>query len=288
MAIVGSSSYVSTMNSFSAHWLEANARLGAQPYVVRLSDGNTTLSQGQFVALRNSLVAQQNTVQACLTQQQVARGAINLAKAALLEQFALFVSVLDGYYRNTKFYALRPTAPGFNDGQETFSRPLGKMMNLWQEMNAGSAPAGMTLPLELSDDTTQGSFASALSGLQFAYAAEESKETKVGLARAERNLIQEEAYDAMRMYREGARNGFRAFPELLATLPRLTPLPGHTPAPVQASAVFEAPNATKVVYSASPEAALQSYQLRGTVGDRYEEEDAVVIATHGPDEAGSS
>ena len=282
MSITGPSSYVPTMISFESHWQEANARLGVpHPYLVRLSDGNTTMSQAQFGALRASLQSQQNTVQACLAQQQVARGNINLKKAGLLEQFALFASVLDGYFQNTEFYALRPAAPGFNDGQETFSRPLGEMMNLWAEINAGVAPAGVTLPLTLGDGSSQGSFASALSSLQFAYAAENLKGTRVGLARARRNLIQQQAYEAMKMYREGARNGFRAFPELLETLPRLTPLPGHTPAPVNASAVFVAPDESKVVYEASNDLQLQRYELRGTVGEHYDENDAVVLATHG-------
>ena len=285
MAITGPSSYVPTMFSFESHWLEANLLLGAgHAYLVRLADGNTTMAQAQFAAMRAALQAQQNSVQSCLTQQQVARGVINLQKTALLGQFALFASVLDAYFENTEFAAMRPVAPGFHDGRETFSRPLGEMMNLWTEINAGPAPAGVTLPLALSDGTTQGSFASALSALQFAYAAEEAKLTKVGLARAKRNLLQRKAYEAMKGYREGAVNAFRAFPELLATLPRLTPLPGHTPAAVAASAVFEAPDQTRVVYAASAEALLHSYQLRGNVGEHYDEADAVVLATHGPND----
>jgi hypothetical protein len=77
----------------------------------------------------------------------------------------------------------------------------------------------------------------------------------------------------------------KAFPEVIDTLPRLTPLPGHTPVPVNASAIFQAPNATKVVYDASSEATLARYELRGTVGDHYDEDDAVVIASHAPNEA---
>ncbi len=271
------------MNLFNAQWEVANALLGATPYIVRLADANTTLTRAQFEALKNTLVAQQDVVQSCLTQQQVARGEINMQKTALLAQFALFASVLDGYFQNTKFYEDRPVAPSFNDGQLVFNRPLKKVLNLWEEINKGPAPAGVALPLVLSDGTTHGTFASAVSALQFAYDQEGKKETLVGLARGERNLTQAKAYEAMKFYREGARNAFRAFPQLLATLPRLTPLPGHTPVPVPASAVFQAPNATKVVHEASTDPDLHSYQLRGTAGDHYDEEDAVVLGTHGPD-----
>jgi hypothetical protein len=72
---------------------------------------------------------------------------------------------------------------------------------------------------------------------------------------------------------------------LVETMPRLTPLPGHTPAPVQASAVFAAPNVSRVTYEVSSEGMLKSYQLRGNIGDRYDDEDAVVLATHEPNDA---
>ena len=90
----------------------------------------------------------------------------------------------------------------------------------------------------------------------------------------------------MKVYREGVPgSGVANFPVLVETLPRLTPLPGHTPAAVNASAVFTAPNGSKVVYDASADGLLHSYQLRGNVGGDYSDEDAIVIATHTPGEA---
>ena len=71
---------------------------------------------------------------------------------------------------------------------------------------------------------------------------------------------------------------------MIDTLPRLSPLPGHTPASVNASAVFVAPNESRVIYDASTDSQSLEYQLRGTVGDHYDEEDAVVIASHGPND----
>jgi hypothetical protein len=44
-------------------------------------------------------------------------------------------------------------------------------------------------------------------------------------------------------------------------------LPGHTPAPVNASAVLEGTNQSKVEYDASTDAMIESYQLRGSAGD---------------------
>jgi hypothetical protein len=65
-------------------------------------------------------------------------------------------------------------------------------------------------------------------------------------------------------------------------MPRLSPLPGHTPNAVNASAIFQAANATRVVYDGSNDLMLERYELRGTVRDHYDDQDAVVIATRVP------
>jgi hypothetical protein len=281
MAITGNASYIPTMNEFAAHWTQCNTALAPAHLLVRLPD-NTTKTQAQFVALRDLLQGQQNSVQDCLTTQQIARGDILLQKFELLAQFNMFTSLLDGYFQNTDFYAARPYAPVLTAGQEAFTRPLVDMMNLWQKINDGTPPAGVTLPLLLGNGTEQGGFASAVSTLQFAYADERKKGQDLTLARAKRDRSEDVAYQTMKAYREAVPGRLTAHPELMDTMPRLTPLPGHTPNAVNASAVFQAPNATRVVYDGSNDLMLERYELRGTVGDHYDEQDAVVIATHGP------
>ena len=274
--------YITRMNSFIAHWQLVNAAIAPKALVIRVPDTNTSLTLAQFTGLRDQLQTQIVTVQACLAQQLLARSDINIRKNTLLGLFNQFTSLMDGCYRNTRFYDLRPLAPSLGDGQETFSRPIFAMMNAWEGINNGPAPAGVTLPLVLEGGVSQGSFASQVSALQFDYATEQSKESSVTLARSDRNIIQVKAYAVMKTYRELLPGRIPQFPSLVETMPRLTPLPGHTPVPVQASAVYEAPNRSKVVYDASTDALLHSYQLRATVGDHYDGEDAVLLATHGP------
>lgn len=283
MAITGPASYIPTMNDFIAHWAQCNAALPAgTPLIIRRLD-DTTVTLAQFTTARDLLQTQQNTIQSCLAAQQIARSVIHLKKVALLKQFALFNAVLDGYYQNTEFYSSRPLVPGLGAGQENFSRPLTDMMTLWEKMNAGPAPASVTLPVVLSDNTNQGGFASAVSQLQFAYAEESRKAQEVTLARAKRDIQQDRAYEVMKIYREAVPGKLALFPELVATLPRLTPAPGHTPEAVNASAIFQAPESSRVVYDESNDGMLARYELRGHVGEEYHEEDAVVIATNLPE-----
>jgi hypothetical protein len=281
MPITGNASYIPTMNDFIAHWTQCNEALAPGSLGVRLPD-NTTRTLPQFTEMRDILQTQQNTVQARLTIQQIARGNILLKKVDLLAWFSMFTSLLDGYYQNTDFYSARPYVPALGAGQEAFTRPMWDVINLWEEINAGPAPSGVTLPLMLGDGTDRSAFADAISALQVSYAEERKKGQNVTLARAKRTRLEDTAYETIKAYREAVPGKLTEFPELVDTLPRLTPLPGHTPNAVNASAIFQAPNTTRVIYDGSNDLMLERYELRGTVGDHYDDQDAVVIATHEP------
>ena len=272
------------MNEFIAHWGQCNTALTPGALTIQLPD-NTTMTRAQFTTLRDTVQARQTTVQDRLIDLQVARGVIQLQKEPLIVLLKQFIGKFDAYYRRTAYYDARPKVPNGRDGQTAFTTPLIDAMNLWAKLNAAAAPPGVTLPLVLAGGTTQGSFASLVSALQFAYAAEKDAVQNVTLARANRNLSQATAYAVMKAYRETVPPNLAMYPALVETLPRLSPLPGHTPAPVNASAVFVAPDQARVVYTASEDPALLQYQLRGTVGEDYDEEDAVVLATNTPAEA---
>ena len=281
MAITGNSSFVPTMNQFAGHWALCNTALSPAVLLVGMPD-NTSLSQVQFVALRDTLLGQQSAVQDKLNDVEIARADIEIKKAQLLVWLNQFNGLVEAYYGRTVFVHARPKAPSIGDGQENFTRPLVDAMSLWGKINAAPAPAGVTLPLTLADGTAVGNFSSAVSTLQFAYATLANTEQNLQLARLERDAIQEKAYAAMKAYRVIVPSRLAAHPTLVASLPALTPAPGHTPVAVPVSGVFQAPDAAKVVYGASDDVTLEEYQLRGTIGASYEEDDAVVIATNGP------
>jgi hypothetical protein len=291
MPITGPASYVPTGSSFLSHWKQANDHLppGA-PLLVRLPDKDIAITRAEFLGEHGALMAQQGVVTGCLIDQQLARGDIQLRKVALLARFNQFNINLDANYRGTDFYEVRPNAPSITDGQEAFCRPLLQAVKLWEKLDAGPAPAGATLPLVLPSTgalhgaMTAAGFAAALAALQAAYAMELDAEQILRLARARRNRIQDGMYAIMKAYRENVPGKLAEFPVLVETMPRLTPLPGHTPEPVTASATFIPPDRAKIMYTESKDPALEGYELRGSVGDTYDPEYAVVIATNGPND----
>jgi hypothetical protein len=284
MPIQGNASYIQTMDEFLAHWQQCNTALGANPLVIAKPGGPATV-RAQFDALRTTLIANQTAVQAQLNTQQIARGDINIKKAALLLTFNQFINVIEAYYQGTKFYNAKPLAPGIGEGQENFTNPLVDAMTLWLAINAGEAPAGVTLPVLVGAAVDQGSFASAIATLQISYRDERTAGQAVDLARADRGLTQVSAYDLLKAYRLAVPAKCSQFPTLLATLPKLTPDPGHTPDAVNASATYVAPSTSHVVHDASTDADLSHYELEGTNGDEFNQDDAVFLGRHEPNEA---
>ena len=106
----------------------------------------------------------------------------------------------------------------------------------------------------------------------------------VASGQARRDETQAELYRVMKQYRNDVPGDMMAYPTLVETMPRLTPLPGHTPQPVSASATFAAPAQSRIVYGESTDVMLHSYQLRGHVGTEYAEDYAQVIANRAPGE----
>lgn len=283
MPITNTASYIPTMDEFLAHWQQCNTALGATPLIIAKPGGAAT-NRAAFDGVRTSLLNAQTAVQGALNSQQIARGDINIQKAALLVRFNAFTGMMEAYYQGTKFYNAKPLAPAISEGQERFSRPLVDAMTLWEKMNAGAAPAGVTLPLVLADGTNQSAFASAVAALQIAYRDEAAAEQDATLARTDRDAFQENAYDLMKAYRLAVPPRLSQHPSLIATLPKLTPEPGHTPEPVAAQAAYVAPSTSHVTHGASADPDLSHYELEGNNGEEFQGDDAVFLGRHEPNE----
>ena len=283
MPITNNASYIPTMNEFLAHWTPVDAALGTDLTVPSQHGGSMT--RVEFGALRVELLARNTTVIDRLNDQEIARGEIDLRKAALLDRLREFTQLVNTYWQGTGFINAVPKMPSISDGQERFLAPLRDMISLWVKLNAAPAPGGIEVPLTLADGTPQTTASAAVAALDAAYATEAAAAQTVTIARADREATKALAYAVMKNYRLAVPPRCALFPALVETLPALTPAGGHTPAPVNASAVFAPPDQAHVAYDASPDADLARYELRGNPGEHYQDDDAVVVATHAPADA---
>lgn len=279
MAITDNGSYVPTMNEFLAHWAEVEAVITTGFAIVV---DKVAVSKDDFQDQRDALESAQDGVQDKLNDVEIARGQINLDKEKLLGWLNEFNGLLDSYYQGTKFIGARPLAPGLGDGQEVFLRPMKDAKSLWLKINAAPAQPGLTVPVLLSDGTTQATFAAALTSAQQDYDASAVAEQGLKLSRVERDLIQAKAYETMKQYRLAVPPRCAQFPALVATLPRLTPEKGATPDALTATAVVQPDGLPMVTHSAVTQPGIKRVTLRGNPGTHYQEDDAVTLADHLP------
>ena len=122
----------------------------------------------------------------------------------------------------------------------------------------------------------------ALLNLETRYSQVQEADFLLTFDRRKRDRLQDEACELLKTCRAAVGPKCRQLPDVIATLPRLTPLPGHTPDPVNASAVFVAPNLSRIVHDASTENELAFYTLEGNAGGTFHSEDAVELARHLP------
>ena len=283
MPIDSNASYPLTMAEFAAHWQQVNFELN--PDLLIVTPDKQSMTQAEFVTLRQTLEASFIDLVDRLNDVELARAGIRAAKATMLVRLNELLAYIDSYWAPTLLPQARPLVPSVTDGPGEFLKAMYDAMSLWERMNEDDAPAGITLPVVLADGTTQADFRASVLALNELYADERSAIVSTTLSRAQRDAHKARAYAVMKAYRQAVPARCAGFPILLETLPALSPKPGHTPDPVNVSAVFVPPDQSRVAYTPSDEPSLLRYELRGHPGDEYDAEDAVVVATNAPADA---
>lgn len=274
MAISGPSSYLPTTDLFLAHWQAANTALGAQGPIV-LQGGK---ARADLLSLRETLEQRRAAVEDARNELEGKRADLAAAKAALLARLNQFNGKLESLSGESRWTAMAPKAFSVSDGMGKVIRPLDDMASIWLRYeNEESA-------FPLMGGYSRLNFVAALSGLKALYSAYADAETALGLIRGQRNETQEEIYAILKAYRKRIPSEFAEGSAILTTLPKLTPPPGHTPAPVQASGAWNAATqVAELAWSAVTDAAVVSVEVRATAGPEYDPDDESVLATLAPD-----
>lgn len=290
MALTSNGSFIPTTNAFLAHWALADAALGVPaPLVLPAEPGviPSGFARAGLVTLRDTLQADLDSVQDKLNDLQIASGALELLKTKMYKRLVLFLEVVDGFYVSTEYYRARPEASGIGAGEEKFVAPLRDAKSLWAKLNASLAPSGLAVPVVLNEGTAGAAlnvplsvFTADLDVLKQRYEARAVAEQGVRLARSKRDVTMQTIRAVLVSYRAVAAQRLTAQTALLEILPRVSPLPGHTPDAVSIAAVFVAPDIAQVTHGESADADFKEYQLRGTIGEDGNLEDTVVLATH--------
>lgn len=270
MPITGPSSYPVTVQAFIAHWEQANAALGASDVV--LPDGTTLAA---FESLDEDLLAKRAQVQDRLNDREIARGDLDNQKQAMLDRVVQFNEKVRAFFAGSKWIGALPNAPQLNSAQGRFVDPVDDASNLWAKVNADP---GTVTPVTLLGGYDQATFATDAQNLKAAFSTLNAADTTLRVTREERNVLQDQIYAVLKSYRLVVPTLFAKDSAIVESMPRLSPLPGHTPEAVVLSGEWDAgTNQASFTWTASSEADLNEYEIRMSPGPTYSSDDESVI-----------
>lgn len=277
MPISGPSSYPPTVEEFLSHWDSANTLTGSGGIV--LEDGTTV---GNLVTLRDDLEVARDGVTDLSVDLSLARTDLFMRLTALQARMVEFNARVRGDLSGTVFPGGLTEAFAVGQGEAIVREGLRKMSRLWAKLDAlgSSSPPGVTQPYVLSVGYGLGVFDADRDALRDAYRALSDAEVDITLARGTRNKVQDAIYPRLKAYRQKITGKAAEFPELVESLPALTPPDGHTPVAVAAQVVWDATAVqAKVTWSESAEVGLARYVVRGSAGDSYSTDDEIEVAS---------
>jgi len=280
MPLAGPSSYVPTINEFLAHWVQVNTALGGGGPLV-LSDG-TTLAI--LTGYRDSLMAFGSSIQGKLNDVEIARGNIEIKRAALMTRLGEFNRKVRGFLSHTAFVTALPEVPPATSSVATIVEELDDMATLWVKINAATIP-GFTGPLTLLGGYLVATFNTDLAALKTDSTTWQNAVQDVKLERERRNDLQDKVQPALRDYRVAVQGSFAETDALVESLPRMTPEPGSTPDGVTANIVWDAVLLmAKIGFTGSSNPNLSHFEIRFCAGPNYSTENEVVIGSLTPAE----
>lgn len=277
MAIIGKSSYIHTVDLFITHWLNANVELGPEgPLVVRLEDGSIINLPGlrsRRDAMRSSLVDLQEKV----SDAADARQTLHLAKIAILFRARSFVHCVRGSHGKHPDIPSIPNLPALASQRGHFIGSLLPYCDFWEKLNA--LPTG---EIRLPGKYQLWEFKAELSNLETVWLDADTIQMIQQVAEEERDAILKPIPKILLSYRENILNIFGAGSPMAQSLPELYSSPGHIPAPVEGTGVWDARKEMgKITWERSTDPNLRHYEIRYSPGDHYNEDVESTIAVIG-------
>lgn len=273
MSITGPSSYLSTTDSFIAHWISANASLGDSEAIVLANSTYVT----DLIDLRNQLEADRAAVESARNHLEGARADIHFLKSNLLDRLNQFNGKMRSLAAGTRWETMLPKAYTITEGMGRILPPLDEISDLWERYQAEAGS------LTLRDGYLLTAFKADLANLKTAYTAWSKADVSLGLARGARNERQARIYEILKQYRQRLPVEFAPGSAIAETLPRLTPLPGNRPDSVSLSGSYdETTRQADLFWTEVTDKDVSRLEIRGTVGPDYDPDDETVLATFAP------
>lgn len=278
MPFSGPSSYLSTIDEFIGHWTDVNTALGVSPLVLlpgpytiaSLTTDRANLSTG-ITDLVNAI----NTMEGHRTDR-------DNRKTNIRERMRQFDSFVRGVLSQSSYVGRIPDLVQFASNPGKWIIAMRDHEDIWTDINA-SPPPGFTPPLLLNGAYSVANFTTDRTDLETTFQNLTQAEQDVDRELQEREAIYHAVRDRLVAYRDAVLGRFPADHPLALSVPRLVPLPGHTPDPVVLTGAWNAGTSmADMNWTASADADLEEYELRRESSTPYNGNLEQVVASFPP------
>ncbi len=256
MPFSGPSSYLPTTDEFIGHWTDADLALGLSPLVLPgpYALANLIAERALLSTAITELVDATNTVEGHRTDRDNRKVAVKERK----RQFGAFVR---GVLAGSSYVGRVPELIALEANPGIWLISNRDIKDIWTDINA-NPPAGFTPPLMLTGLYTLANFTTDTAALETTFQnltlAEQDEEREV----EERDALYRTIRAHLVLYREAIPGRFAADHPLVLSLPRLSPLPGHTPDAVVLSGSWNAGTSqADLSWTESTDPDLESYDV---------------------------
>ncbi|MBC8064508.1 MAG: hypothetical protein H7Y17_06745 [Chlorobia bacterium] len=265
MPFSGPSSWLATIDEFIGHWTDVNAALS--PSVM-------TLPSGYLIA---GLQADRTALAAAITALE---GAINVVEGhrtsrdnqeePILARMRALAAYIRGPLMDSVYVGQIPDLVLRSSSSGLWIKAMDDHQHIWTTINA-SPPAGFTPPLILPGGHTVAQFGTLVSTLKTTFTNLTQADQDMDREHDERDQIYFRIRDELATYRAMVTGLFAEGHALVLSIPRLVPLPGHTPDPVVLSGAWNALNEkADLSWTASVDPDLASYSVRRSGATPYD------------------
>jgi hypothetical protein len=277
MPFTGPSSYLVTIDEFIGHWTDVNAALNPAALVL---GGPYALADLQ--SDRDDLATEITELEAAINALEGHRTDRFNQQSAIRERMRQLGAFVRGVVADSVYVGQIPdlVQEGASPGKWIIA--MDDYAHMWTTINA-TPPAGFTPPLTLTGGYLVADFNTDVAALKTTYTDWVQAEQDVDRGRDERDAIYQRVRDQLVRYRLAVPGMFAEDHPLVTSLPRLTPLPGHTPDAVTLSGVWNPGTLmADLSWTASDDEDLDHYSVRRSGSDPYDSSTELVVGTFPP------
>lgn len=259
MPLSGPHTYIETLNEYLGHWTSVNAALS--PGAVT-PNGYTIAQYETDIAELTDVMEELDQASTELTQKRDQRD--NIMEGPMKERIRQFRFNVKGNYAATAYdNRALPDLPRLDGDMDEWRGSMNITHHIWTQLNAGAGAdlllvGGYTLANFTTDRTAMTTLLEEI----------EQDTSSVKRLLEQRDRLMDALVAHLQGYADAVQGAFAEGDEHILSIPRLWPLPGHTPDPVVLSGVWNAITSKfDLSWTVSEDSDLESYKVYGGLAD---------------------